>query len=53
MACMSAFAMRVDRLNIQFIIIYKPTYSLMMVVQMAGHTGRDGSESHVFFATSE
>ena len=45
--------MRVDRLNIQFIIIYKPTYSLMMVVQMAGHTGRDGSESHVFFATSE
>lgn len=53
MACTSAFATGVDRPNIRFIVIYKPTYSLMMVVQMAGRAGRDGSESHVFFATSE
>lgn len=53
MACTSAFATGVDRPNIRFIVVSKPTYSLMTVVQMAGRAGRDGSESHVFFATSE
>lgn len=53
MACTSAFATGVDRPNIRFVVIYNPTYSLTMVAQMAGRAGRDGSESHVFFATSE
>ena len=53
MACTSAFATGVDRPNVRFIVVYKPTYSLLMAVQMAGRAGRDGSESHVFFATSE
>ncbi|KAF8425824.1 hypothetical protein L210DRAFT_986547 [Boletus edulis BED1] len=53
MACTSAFATGVDRQKIRFIVVYKPTYSLLMVMQMAGRAGRDGSESHVFFATSQ
>lgn len=53
MACTSAFATGVDRPNIRFIVVHKPTYSLLMIVQMTGRAGRDGSESHVFFATSE
>ncbi|KAG6373143.1 P-loop containing nucleoside triphosphate hydrolase protein [Boletus reticuloceps] len=53
MACTSAFAMGVDRLNIRFIVIYNPTYSLTMVAQMAGHARLGRSESHMFFTTSE
>lgn len=53
MACTSAFASGVDRPNIRFVVIYKPRYGLMTIMQMAGRAGRDGTESHVFFATPE
>ena len=53
MACSSAFASGVDRPNVRFIVIYNPQYNLMTTMQMAGRAGRDGKESHVFFATPE
>lgn len=51
MACLSAFASGVDQANMQFEIIYNPAYCLITMMQMASHAGRDGIESHVFFAT--
>lgn len=53
MACTSAFGSGVDRAHIRFVVIYEPAYGLMSTLQMAGRAGRDGKESHVFFATSQ
>lgn len=53
MACTSAFGAGVDKPNVRFVVIHKPTYSLMSVLQAAGRAGREGGESHVFFTTTQ
>lgn len=53
MACTSAFGSGVDRAHVRFVVIYEPAYGLISTLQMAGRAGRDGKESHVFFATSQ
>jgi hypothetical protein len=53
MACTSAFASGVDRPRVRFVVIHSPRHSLTTTMQMAGRAGRDGKESHVFFATAE
>lgn len=52
MACTSAFGVGVDKLNVRFVVIHTPKYSLMSVLQAAGRAGREGTESHVFFTTT-
>lgn len=43
----------IDRPNVRFIVIFKPSLSLITTMQMVGRAGRDGRESHVFFAPTE
>jgi superfamily II DNA helicase RecQ len=51
MACTTAFAQGVDRPNVRFVVIFKPTFGLLTINQMLGRAGRDGKPSHVFFLT--
>ncbi|KAG1835871.1 hypothetical protein F4604DRAFT_1944010 [Suillus subluteus] len=51
MACTTAFAQGIDRSNIRYVVIFRPTYGLIVNNQMMGRAGRDGEESHVFFVT--
>lgn len=53
MACTTAFAQGVDRSNVRYVIIYKPSYGLVTNNQMLGRAGRDGNEAHVFFLTDQ
>lgn len=51
MACTTAFAQGIDRSNVRYVVIFRPTYGLLVNNQMLGRAGRDGKESHVFFVT--
>lgn len=51
MACTTAFAQGVDRSSIRYVVIFRPSYGLIVNSQMLGRAGRDGEESHVFFVT--
>lgn len=51
MACTTAFAQGVDRPNVRFVVIFKPSFGLLAINQMLGRAGRDGKPSHVFFLT--
>jgi hypothetical protein len=49
MACTTAFAQGMDRPHVRYVVIFKPSYGLIVNNQMLGRAGRDGKESHVFF----
>ncbi|KAG1813024.1 P-loop containing nucleoside triphosphate hydrolase protein [Suillus variegatus] len=51
MACTTAFAQGMDRPHVRYIVIFKPSYGLLVNNQMLRRAGRDGKESHVFFLT--
>ncbi|KAG1830498.1 hypothetical protein DFJ58DRAFT_848448 [Suillus subalutaceus] len=51
MACTTAFAQGMDRPHVRYVVIFKPSYGLIVNNQMLGRAGRDGKESHVFFLT--
>ncbi|KAG1785568.1 uncharacterized protein HD556DRAFT_1314192 [Suillus plorans] len=51
MACTTAFAQGMDRPHVRYVVIFKPSYGLLVNNQMLGRAGRDGKESHVFFLT--
>lgn len=51
MACTTAFAQGMDRPHVRYVVIFKPSYGLIINNQMLGRAGRDGKESHVFFLT--
>ncbi|KAG1837982.1 P-loop containing nucleoside triphosphate hydrolase protein [Suillus subalutaceus] len=51
MVCTTAFAQGMDRCNVQYVVIFRPAYRLIVNNQMLGHAGRDREESHVFFVT--
>lgn len=52
MACTSAFGVGVDKPHVRFVVIHRPKFNLLSVLQAAGRAGRDGTESHVFFTTT-
>ncbi|KAG1830491.1 hypothetical protein DFJ58DRAFT_736947 [Suillus subalutaceus] len=49
MACTTAFAQGMDRPHVRYVVIFKPSFGLIVNNQMLGRAGRDGKESHVFF----
>jgi hypothetical protein len=51
MACTTAFAQGMDRPHVRYVVIFKPSYGLLVNNQMLGRAGRDGKESHVFLLT--
>lgn len=51
MACTTAFAQGIDRSNVRYVVIFRPSYGLMVNTQMLGRAGRDGKESHAFYVT--
>lgn len=51
LACTTAFVHGIDRSHVHFVVIFFPSFDLMVNVQMAGRAGRDNKPSHVFFVT--
>lgn len=51
MACTTAFAQGMDRPHVRYVVIFKPSFGLIVNNQMLGRAGRDGKDSHVFFLT--
>ncbi|KAG2121470.1 hypothetical protein DEU56DRAFT_918156 [Suillus clintonianus] len=53
MVCTTAFAQGMDRPSVRYVVIFKPSFGLIVNNQMLGRAGRDGRESHVFFLTDD
>ncbi|KAG2140561.1 P-loop containing nucleoside triphosphate hydrolase protein [Suillus clintonianus] len=53
MACTTAFAQGIDRPSVQYVVIFKPSFGLIVNNQMLGRAGCDRRESHVFFLTDD
>ncbi|KAG0692522.1 hypothetical protein DFH29DRAFT_882371 [Suillus ampliporus] len=53
MACTTAFAQGIDRSTVRYVVIFRPSYGLLVNNQMLGRAGRDNKESHVFFVTEK
>ncbi|KAG6369870.1 hypothetical protein JVT61DRAFT_12586 [Boletus reticuloceps] len=53
MACTSAFAQGVDRPNVKFVVVFQPSYGILLHMQEVGRAGRNGAEAHAFFLVSD
>jgi Helicase conserved C-terminal domain len=53
MACTTAFSQCMDRPHVRYVVVFRPSYGLIINNQMLGRAGRDEKESHVIFLTDQ
>lgn len=53
MACTTAFIQCMHRPHIRYVVIFRPSYGLVLNNQMLCRAGQDEKESHVFFLTDQ